>query len=265
MATPMLETQTKIILAEPDEHLRELMLFSLESTFNFSVLEASDNASARSLFRKNQDIQLVICSNFIKDDTFYGLFKEIIDGSKGIPFIVTDLDDPETVPPYRGKKIAGATKKEQVITPLNKLIKNWFKKDLNEQTNEFTGIAFKTLQRFKGLTDDVYIRLISGRHLKLFAEGDEVTANDVLRFQEKGIERLYLKKEAAMWILISIDEQIQEFIKNPKYNFDLSQSTEDELIDFDINPLILEEEFIDAVQSQSQNPIQIIKKNRTSF
>lgn len=191
--------QTKIILVQGDENLRNVMIFSLENTFNFFVLEAMDNLKAIELFNQNLDVQLVISSYQPDAMSCFNLFKEIIEKEKEIPFIVTDLDNHEKIPPFHEKRITWAVKKEEVIHPLNEFIKSLFRREASEEY-EYISVTFKVLSLWKKLISDVYIKLVSGRYLKLYNQGDAVTNEDVLRYGKRNVERAYVKKKRCKMV-----------------------------------------------------------------
>jgi response regulator RpfG family c-di-GMP phosphodiesterase len=292
--------KTNVILVEDQTNIREVILFSLQCWFNFKVHEFSSINSAIEYLDTGGEALLVICDHSLEDQDSFDLFKYIVDQDQNVPFISTSADLVGHFEEYKGKKITASVKKEDAVEPLNNIIKEIFSITDAVEYDQYTSFAIKTLKHFTGLSEDAYIKLISGRFLKLFSEGDLILEDDIKKYSNKNVNNLYFKRESYTWILRKINEDMPQIISNPNFKVDVAHPffeqgkgaqkkaeqeqeikeaeeikealTEDSAPNKEENaeftapeeqgPFSFEEKFINKVHNKGRQALKMIKKNK---
>jgi response regulator RpfG family c-di-GMP phosphodiesterase len=266
------ERGPKVVLVEDDDSIRDIIVFSLQSEFNFDVLECGNLEEARNYIQEYKtDIFLVICDHTLPEpDDSFELFKEILDRQLNIPFISTSASLVEDWPEYKEMKPYALVEKEQVIGVMNDAIRKAFTPDDAFAGNEYTSINFKSLVHLEGLSEDLYICLPTGRFLKIFSRGDKITDEDVEKYLQKKVINLYLKKLAQRWILRKVDEGMLAFVTDPFGKIDvvrpegeeLEGDKEGDLDSEEPRDLGFEKEFTEQVHERSAKVLNTMKKNK---
>jgi len=79
---------------------------------------------------------------------------------------------------------------------------------------EFVQINISTLEHLGLLENDIYIELKTGRKLKIFSKGDQLTREDIKRYMQKGIYQLFFKTNEIESTLQKIEENLNDLIKD---------------------------------------------------
>ena len=82
-------------------------------------------------------------------------------------------------------------------------------------TLDFVQINLSTLEHFGVLDNDIYLELKTGRKLKIFSKGDQLTREDIKRYVQKGIYQLFFKTNEIARTISKIEENLNDLVKAP--------------------------------------------------
>lgn len=251
--------QNTVLLVEQRENLREMISFSLESEFNLSVIRARNVREAINFLSMNSNVFAVICDGNEDDGDPYDLFTKAVDGNKDLIFVHTDADKVGEWSSYKGIGLAGKVKRAEVIEKLISTLRLLFLIDESSPVEEFTPVSLTSLKYFEGLHEDIYLKLKTGRLLKIFSAEHSFSIEDVQRFQLKGISHFYFNRQALRWVRNMIDQGIFLLLASPQATLVLPehQEKEEQIINrIDIQqfsrPFALEREFIKVIHGKSE-------------
>jgi HD-GYP domain-containing protein (c-di-GMP phosphodiesterase class II) len=266
MGAPKLEAEPvrhKILIAEDQLDIFNIVKFTLESEYSFDILWASDGFKAIEILNANRDIQLVLCDHTMEPGNARTVYEWIKDQNLEIPFVFTSGTD---VTNFQGFEEAGdsvkGVKKKNLLGKLPELIQAFFEVDVKIPPKEFTGISVETLLTFERLHEDIYIQLSSGRYLKYYSSEDSVNNQDVNKLRKKEVKKLYLKKQALSWIKRELVDNFPEVVegKVKLENLLLRKPVTEEKLKV-TSPFEYEKEFLDEVEAQRDRTLKKISMN----
>lgn len=255
--------QNTVLLVEQRENLREMISFSLESEFNFAVIRTRNVREAINYLSINSQVFAIVCDGNEEDGEPYDLFTKAIDGNKDLIFVHTDSEKLGEWASYKGVSLAGKVKRSEVIEKLVSTLRLLFLIDEAAPVEEFTPVSLTSLKYFEGIHEDIYIKLKTGRLLKLFLAEHSFSIEDVVRYQQKGISHFYFNRQALRWVRNKIDQGIFLLLASPQATLVLPEHQEKDeqivnLIDIQqfSRPFTLEREFVKVIHSKSEELLQ---------
>lgn len=254
-----------ILVVHPLEVMNDLIRFLLESEFNFEVVTVTQLSEAK-VKLSERSFSLLIVASKNTDGAGYSFFKELVDAQNLTPFVLIDNSNEPAPVVYKNVMIKSFIRENKLLEELNTTISEMFAIDTKNKPEEWTKVSLNPLVRFEGLPEDIFIQLKTGRMLKLFRQGDNVNAEDVERYQRKGVMNLYLRREAFHWLLKQIDLVIPLIKNSPNALIKVESSTDhvvydDECPKFD-SPIALEEAFLKELHDTSKQVLTQMKKNK---
>jgi hypothetical protein len=206
-------TRNKILLIGKHEKLLDLFSFSLQSEFNFEIISFSNILGVIEYFDSKNEVLMVIADYNIGDKLFSNILKTFSDSKLSIPFMGIGVPQKFQDKAENVELINEFISKDNAIEELVPAIKKYFTEDKSEPPEEYCAVKFSVLTVFENLEDDLFIKLPTGRFLKIFSEGDDVWDTDVERYAKKGVHYLYLNKLTYNWLLISLQKNIKEITR----------------------------------------------------
>ncbi|MBF0315745.1 MAG: hypothetical protein HQK50_14715 [Oligoflexia bacterium] len=243
----MLEEEKTKALVVCDNAIEDLLIYNLETSFNFNVVAVRTWEEANPLF-ESESYSLVVCS--IKDslsaeaeatNLYRRLQKRcaviLLGNYSAAEGTLLDQYNHIQTPHIADKDLqkAAEAEAEQAFEqevprfPLNKAIvminlfitkKFTLSSDESVLSEEFSPIPIKTLMRFRILQFPAYLKLKT-RYLKVLSIGDVFFSSDFQKYQSKGLDRLYVLKSVAKWTLKVIDEKMESIVANPEAQLEL--------------------------------------------
>ncbi len=189
---------SKIILISKKSTFSDLVTFGLQSNFNFDVeLLSSKDEFIDSIESKNQ-YSLIVCDGSIPLGESEEIFTLFCDKRLNIPYFV--VGSYEYINTFKGRG-PEVFHRDNCLKEIDIALKKYFMENPLVTHANYCPIDFSILVSFEGLKCDVYIKLSSGRHLKIYRESDNIEDADVSKYEKKGVTKLFLKKKTAHWIL----------------------------------------------------------------
>lgn len=250
--------QNTVLLVEKAENIREMICFALESEFNFAVIRSRTVREALNYLSINPTVSAIICDGNEEDGEPYDLFVKGVEGNKELVFVHTDGDKVGEWSSYKDVSLALKVKRSEVIEKLVTKLKLLFLVDEQAPVEEFTPVSISSLRYFEGLHEDIYIKLKTGRLLKLFSAEHSFCREDIERYKQKAISHFYINRQALRWVRNKIDQGIFLLLASPEASLVLPEHGETDqsnAIELDIKafskPFILEREFIKVIHGKS--------------
>ncbi|OUR97172.1 hypothetical protein A9Q84_12665 [Halobacteriovorax marinus] len=193
--------QSKIIYFSEETNFSHLVRFYLQSEFNFNILQFNSDVLVKEYIKDKKDFFLILCDGSIPVGKTREFFDNFRTHRMNIPFFIVGND--EYISKFRNVG-AELFHRDRFIEEVEGKVKKFFIKNHLIKPADYCPISFNTLTAFDGLQCDVFIKLNSGRHLKIYKEEDQIHQEDVNKYAKKGIELLYLNKKTSHWILKQI-------------------------------------------------------------
>ncbi len=264
MAAPKIEPQMrhKILLAEDQPDIVNIVRFALESEYNFDIFTAKDGYEAMEIINQHKDLNLIICDHTMEPGNAKTVYDFIKDQNLDIPFVFTSGEQVQNFKGFEEAKEVKGVNKKQLLEKLPDLIQVFFEVDVKVPPKDFTGITVETLLSFKQLHEDVYIQLSSGRYLKYYSQSDSVVLDDVDKLKKKKVERLYLKKQALNWMRRELINHFPEIVsgKTDLGKLQLTRPIMEEKLVVS-SPFEYEKEFLDQVENERAATLKKISMN----
>ena len=114
------------------------------------------------------------------------------------------------------EKLLACITDEDLIVGIEYEFSKIFQAVEKKSEKEFCTIAFRALMYLNGISEECYIKLRSGRMLKIYSKGDVITREDVKRYASKDVHDLYILKETATWVMRVLSDFMPEIIEKIK-------------------------------------------------
>lgn len=206
--------KTKIILIGNNKSLLDLICFSLQTNFRFDVVRFSNILDFLEYMSDNDDFFLVISDFGIGEKQFSNTLKTFLDKKIDIPFFALGAtkkfreknENNEVVSEYIGKS--------NLLVDLVENVKKYFSIDDSYEPKKYCEVAFSVLTSFEGLETDLFIQLpTTGRYLKIFKQDDNISQEDVDKYNGKGVDELFINKVVSHWLLKTINKNIETVVE----------------------------------------------------
>ncbi|MBF0315867.1 MAG: hypothetical protein HQK50_13880 [Oligoflexia bacterium] len=238
-----METPIKFLVFNTNKNLGVVTAFFLESRYNFKVT---------TIFSPEEmvEVQWVI-SNFdsLKSCNELTLFlKEKPEVKAMISYAKQDLSKMSFV-----FDVIATIDEVKLFESLNAKLAQFFEPDVSTGALEFTPISIVFLKSLKKFNEDVYIKLNSGRYLKLFNRDDPATIEDYEKYEAKNISRFWIKKSSFIWVSKKLQQVIPEILANPNYEIAIEPSPENFSEELNSTPTLeLQEQMDSSVDADLQ-------------
>lgn len=245
-----------VLLIEPNKKLRELIMYTLQSSFGFDVEEARGTGDI--LLGSQKKIDLIICNHC--NNSYRNILIMYRTINPHIPFILLKEEDKI----IKDVEITEQFNLTDSIEPLCSYIEANYEIDSNYKSQPYTKISIHSLIHFLNLEDDLYIEIGEGdrqRFIKLFAKEDPLDQEAIDRYRNKNLQYLYLKKETYTWIRRLVDSQIKEIISNPEKTYFLDCSKN--FIDPNDKIFEISKKFTKEISEKKEKIMQRIRKSKT--
>lgn len=226
----------KVLLISAREQVRGLIKFMLESKFLFEVIDEGvigegviGEVDSDHYVKLQQ--QYHFCAIVLDMENNHKVLKMLneLQGTNDYLPVITliEHDLPDN---YEKKPKQEFIIRESFMDDLPLAIEKYFKQDEEYTPEDFCRVSITTLNYFKGVSQDLYLQLSSGRHIKVFKEGDLITHEDIDKYKKRGVEYLHLKQKVCRWVLKETKKHIKQVLKNEDVQIDLT-SEESKIIE----------------------------------
>jgi len=190
--------QTNILFLTANTTFSKLLSFSLETNFNFKITQYAESSPIESILDSRNNYFLMVCDGSVPKKEVSSCLEKAKRVGLQIPIMVLG-----TQSYLEDFKTEGAIliDRENALVGVEDSVKKLFVENPMIKPLEYCPVQFRLLTAFDSLQCDVYIKMPTGRYLKIFKQEDLIVDEDVVKYERKGVEALYLKKKTAFWIL----------------------------------------------------------------
>jgi len=191
----------KILIVDDEPELRELYHLMLTELFSFELVEADNGQEAARILEGDRSIDLVVSDYNMpkaKADVIYKVAKE-----KGVPFILITSDSVEEHPEFKNQPLTGYLQKPFDEDELKKIVQS-----LLSEAQQYASIPLGLLRRIESLSVPIYLRLPSGRAIKVFQAGDRFGDEQEKHWKDKGVSHLLVSRSELGKLTHDLKNQI---------------------------------------------------------
>lgn len=199
--------QTKIVYMGTKGPFSDLITFGLQTNFTFDVQRFDSVNDFADYKMKGGQYFLVICDGSMSMGQIVRAYEINVDTGKGqvvFPFFI--IATKEFQREFSELKNVVFLERANALDQIQSKVQNFFVENKHVKPSTHCPVNFEVLTAFDGLEVSVFIRLPTGRFLKIFSEDDNILEEDVEKYAKKGVHLLYLKKKAAQWILKEVNK-----------------------------------------------------------
>lgn len=234
------------LLIGKNEFVLDMASFALTTKFHFKI-EVIGEFLGTTDFSDN--LKIIVCQADTPKKEFEGLLEYREEVSLDLPLILFGCEQiPEELNEFQ-ESITACIGHDQLIQNLQTQCEKFFNR-VSEGEKYACSIPFRVLPKLGGVEEDVYIRLGREKLVKLFQRGDEINDDDVSRYAEKGVHKLYFNIPISEWILNEVDRDFEKNMeaanKGEKIQFDLSTKPDATEMPVITSPDLEDEEFNDS-------------------
>ncbi|OUR97173.1 hypothetical protein A9Q84_12670 [Halobacteriovorax marinus] len=201
--------KSKIIYLRKETGFANLVTFTLQSDFNFDVVSFTENEEVYEYLDKTEDFYLFICDGSISLGNAQECFSKFCEKKMNVPYFIVGSDDYISKFKDMGPDLFHRSK---FLDEARVKLESYFMQNPLVKVEEYCEVDFKTLSVFDHLQCDVFIKMKSGRFLKIFKEEDAIEQDDIDKYAKKGVHTLFLHKSTAHWILKQIQMNFSSFV-----------------------------------------------------
>lgn len=260
----------KIIVIESQLNLREVIVFSLESHFNIEAVRLDTYEEVyEELQNKNNEVSFIFCGNTVLPEDKTKIYNLFIINRLHTKMNFYDFSDHATPLEFNSNKRAiKIPRSTHIDTFINQMEKD-FEINMLVPSEDYTPVSIDSFSFLDEMKHCVYIKLISGRYLKLFQKDDIINEFDIIKYKSKGVNWLHLKKEAFSWIKKQIADQYKNVLSNPNKSVKLEMTSKleesEEVIStlMENKPFDFDPEIMNELPDKINNIKNKLKKNLT--
>jgi HD-GYP domain-containing protein (c-di-GMP phosphodiesterase class II) len=186
----------RVLLAEDEAELREIVAFYIEANFNADVVEVGSGDDAIAALKANPNFDIIICDYKMPNGTGGDVFLYLQKNKLPIPYVMFSSERPEYHPELTNIY-------DYIEKPIfNEPLKRVFQK-LGEETSPsaivnispYARVRLKSIMVIHTVPCDLYLMLAEDKFIKVLNQGAIFDAEQYLRFQQKGVQYLYMAKQ----------------------------------------------------------------------
>ena len=208
-----------VLIFFQDNLMGELYSVIINFMTGFQCLTVSSIGNAEKVLKDNPKIKFVVIDFVGFKDSCIKLVFECIRNKTLIftnDFIPRISKDPQLYKEFGGlEKYSGES--EKYINNFYKVIEQYFEKEVGSNKNEYLSIPLILLLHFRNLGGHLFIKLVSGRYLKMFRKEDTITEEDIHKLNKRQVRYLFLERENAhdiIKIIIKNEDAVTKAIQN---------------------------------------------------
>ena len=260
----MSNEEVKFLVIHPFGVMADVIRFFVESEYNATIVTCPSALEAQEHL-KNEKFNIVIASTSAAKEKDYPFYVQLTESETPPYLFIVEHQKIKLVAAYQNLNMKAYIEEENLLEELNEYLSNLLYIDNTRPPEDWTKISIRPLMHFEEIPEDVFIKLITGRMLKLFSKGDNLNRADVDRYENKGVKNLYLQRQAFLWLIKQLDKIIPTLQEGQLIKVESSGVTEEpQPIDnyvVDI-PLPIEENFVREVHEKSKDVLKEMRKNK---
>jgi len=218
----------KILYAEDEEMLRELLVFTLDAEFDCEVLEASSGNQAIALLKENPDIKIVLSDYTMPDGTGGDLYNYIKDNCPEIPFVLISGNSPDTLGEFDNFKDVNPNNayfskpfdENTLLQTLKEIINGTDEAIADAPPPAYCKVNIRSFYRFNQVSSNIYLRLSEEKYIKVINPQELYDVSQMEKYEHRGCKYLYVESK-------DYPEFSEFFVKSTIARFELGKALSD--------------------------------------
>ena len=212
----------KILIVEDDENVAAVMSMYIETEFENEIIIASSGNEAIEVLKANPDIVLVLSDYNMPNGNGRSIFKFMKELGTSVFFILVCAEDnldvkeiPEFLELFENKEgihlVAKPFTKEELLDPVKKFIKS----KIELLSEAYSPISTDRFLIFEDAPIQAFMKMPGlSKFLPVFNKGDKVPTDTLLKYINKGVKYLYVKKEGYKDFVEKSNLEIQKKLES---------------------------------------------------
>ena len=213
----MISTPTKkrILVAEDESDLREIITFYLESAFGVEVMQAEDGDKAKKILESDPDFQIIVSDYNMPIMTGGALFTYVKSMSHPAKFILVSTVNPKEAPEFKTTKPDGYIEKPMFGNEL-KVVVGKILEEMGSQESpaDYVRVSINQLLKIGSFNCPLFAKLSDNKYVKVVNENEVFGVEESERFTAKSIQYLYVVKANAKILYQHLQESYAKHLKD---------------------------------------------------
>jgi HD-GYP domain-containing protein (c-di-GMP phosphodiesterase class II) len=215
-----------ILLVVKEEILNGILKFILEAYFKCRVTDVVDEKEAVAILKEPDHDYHYVIYEFDPFSYFLDDLKKIIhEFAKFKTIILVQGEHSQNLEQFEKNSGMKLIRKEEIPLGVIREIQNNFTTDIFN-SNPYCRIAIKQLIRFDGIKKNLYLKIGKEKMVHIFKEDDKTELQDILKYHQRGVEYMYLKRSTAEAITNQVQRQIKVYLKANNFKFVLQNKSD---------------------------------------
>jgi hypothetical protein len=199
---------------------RELVRFVLEWQFQCEVFTSDSESAALEYLRSTQVFPNMIIYDYEPDAFLVEDFLvQVKESAKPVHFLVlADKIYGPTADWFETLSHFHLVPKNALWSEIFTLTRKSFAGQVQDNVEPWCRIHLDGWEALSGMTKDLFIKLSSGKMVRLF-EGGSAGSEDMEKYRAKGLSFLWLERPTCDWIVEQIKSQFHIFLTNKQFQF----------------------------------------------
>lgn len=267
-------TQHSILLIDDSDEIRDLIGMIIESNFEYELVEAEGVEAAKKTLLSDSKFSIILCDYNLGDGTGGQIFNYTKEIGINIPFILLSGADTSQVPEFSEIKNYnpknGHIAKPFTMESIVSFIKNFFAMDTAKdgagKIKDYYKVAGKRLFSFQDYHFNLFVKLPSGKFVRICKKEDTFDVEIVNNYITKGVRYFYLEGQDYIEFITKSLDKLQATLNNPELS--VQQKTDIQIISIlqihdCLHELGFSELAIDQAKKVAENAVKTISGVRS--
>jgi len=247
----------KILYAEDNQYFREILLLKIQQSTNLEIIQVSSGQEAITQLKSSaSQFCLVISDMNMLNGTGKDIYDFLMDSKAALPFILMTGDGLSVIKKFTNFSVSNKNNKVLDKPPAKghleqalEFLKFIDLERSNIRDKEFIPIRINLLYRGKFATSDIYLQLSSDKFIHLYNKGDNLSSADILKYENKNVEVVYIKNDQFEVFVDTYIEIISEVIRQERkgiapaslqVHFEVHELIHQQLLSIGLSPASIE-------------------------
>lgn len=258
-----------ILIIDDDNDIRDILEFTLSREVEANFIHAINGEEAIGAIKKYGDIKLIVCDYNMSNGNGGEVYKFLLDSKSEIPYVFCSSGFSSDYDEFKdGKNLLGDITKPFIFDGVQKIIKlyNGTQEESSghflRNDSDFIDVGLELLLKTTVLPCDLYVELNDKKNLKMLNKGDSFTISEYEKYNARGIENLFIKREDSLSYIDSVCGDIK--LVTEKYQVEKEDRIMDShtLIMLTIGELGLSDKVIRATTNSVDYALELFKESK---
>lgn len=201
----------KILIADDEAEIREIIRFTLEVELGYETVEAATGREAIWALAAHPDIACVVCDYNMPDGDGAEVYRWLQRHAPTTPFILCSSELPASLKP--AGVAACFVEKPMLVEPLKTLVARLVPRGSTAAAPFAPGycrVPFSVLRKVMAVQWDLYLKLSDSKYVRVMKEGDSFGPDEMSRFERKSVRCVYVRRDDAADLLAGLAAALRD-------------------------------------------------------